>query len=936
MLRSGLTTLGVLLLPMFACAETEPTPKQLEFFEKKIRPLLTEHCYKCHSETAAKANKLKGGLQVDTKAGLLAGGDTGPAIVPGKAAESLLLKSIKYAGDSNMPPAGKLPEAAIADVESWIAMGAPDPRGGTVAKKQVGLSLEEGRKFWSYVPLANAAPPQSAGATDVDKFIRARLEAKGLTPSAPAEKATLIRRAYFDLIGIPPTPEQVDAFVNDKNPQAYEKLVDQLLASPQFGERWGRHWLDIARYAESLTLRGFILKNAWRYRDYTIESFNADVPFDRFIREQIAGDLLPYKNSDERAKNIIATAFLVMGNTNLEEQDKKALRMDFVDETLDVVSKGFLGQTVTCARCHDHKFDPIPTKDYYAMAGIFRNTKSLVDSNVSNWIDVPLPAPPGVEAELKKHDAQIAALLAKIKTAKAAVVAKPQVAKGALAIKDIPGIVVDDAAAKKVGEWMHSTTSPTYIGDGYVHDKNEGKGEKSITFTPELEASGKYEVRLAYSPGKSRATNVTVTVFSADGEKELTVDMSKNPPLEGHFFSLGEYKFERKGQSFVIVSNEGTKGHVTADAVVFVPIELKIEPGEAAKPNAKAVEKDEVKSLEDELKKLQAAGPKRPMALSLLEESKIEDARIHIRGLVSNQGDVAPRGFLQVATTGKVPEFPKNQSGRLELANWIASAENPLTARVFTNRVWHWLMGSGLVRTTDNFGTTGERPSHPELLDYLAKRFIENGWSVKKLIRTIVLSETYRQSSQANPELAKADPENQLFGRANRRRLEAEVIRDTLLSVSGKLGDEHGGGPTYAGNVGSDYNYKANSNARSVYLPVFRNSLPDIFDVFDFADPSTVYGNRNASTVAPQALYLLNNPFPIEQAKLTAARLLAEKHASNEDRLNRAYRLALGRLPTDGERSIGLRFVSAAKEPHEAWAALFQALFASADFRYAD
>jgi hypothetical protein len=476
-----------------------------------------------------------------------------------------------------------------------------------------------------------------------------------------------------------------------------------------------------------------------------------------------------------------------------------------------------------------------------------------------------------------------------------------------------------------------------------VHDDNKGKGEKSITFVPEIEVTGRYEVRLAYSPGKNRSTAVPVTVFSADGEKDITVDMAVNPPLEGHYISLGEYKFERKGQSFVLISNEGTKGHVTADAVVFVPLELKgdpVKPGEPGKPAETAVEKDEVKALEDELKKLQASGPKRAMALSMQEEAKIEEARIHIRGQVGNQGEAVPRGVLQVATTGPVPAFPKDQSGRKELAEWIAAKENPLTARVFANRVWHWLMGSGIVRTVDNFGTTGERPSHPELLDALANRFTADGWSVKKLVRAIVLSQTYQQGSAGDAALVKADPENQLFGRANRRRLDAEVIRDTLLTVSGKLSADRGG-PHYPANTGADYNYyaansKAATNVRSVYLPVFRNSLPDIFDAFDFADPSTVNGKRNTSTVAPQALYFLNNPFPVEQAKASAARLLAEKHDSTEARLVRAYRLALGRVPTDGERSIGLRFVSAAKDPAEAWAALFQALFASADFRYAE
>jgi hypothetical protein len=408
--------------------------------------------------------------------------------------------------------------------------------------------------------------------------------------------------------------------------------------------------------------------------------------------------------------------------------------------------------------------------------------------------------------------------------------------------------------------------------------------------------------------------------------------------LNGRFVSLGQYRFEKDGQSFVLISNEGTKGHVTPDAVTFIPVE-KLPKAPAPKADSKDPPKppaDEVAALEAELKKLQAGAPKRPMAMSVIEERQAEDLKVHVRGSVHSLGEPAPRGFLQVATIGPMPAFPKDQSGRLQLAEWIASKDNPLTVRVFANRAWHWLMGSGIVRTVDNFGTTGELPSHPELLDHLATQFVQDGWSVKQLVRRIVLSRTYRQLSVGDPATVKADPENRLFGRANRRRMDAECIRDTILTVSGKLSIERGG-PTFPATLAADYGFKHTATCRSVYLPVFRNSLPEVFEAFDFADTSVVTGRRNASTVAPQALFLMNNPFVIEQSKQAAARLLAENQPDDVARIRRAYRWTLGRDPTPSEREVSLKFLAAnGRDPKDAWAALFHALFASADFRYVE
>jgi hypothetical protein len=897
-------------------------PSGADFFEKKIRPVLIERCFECHS---GQAKKPKGGLLLDSRAGLLRGGDSGPAIVPGNAGASLLLKAVRWDDkDLKMPPKKRLPEAELSDLERWITSGAvwPGPSEAPSAKprKQVGLSIEEGKSFWAYRPVA--AKPGV-----IDRFIQAGLEAAGLRPAPPAEKPALLRRLYYDLSGLPPTPEAVEAFVRDSSPDAYERTVDRLLASPSFGERWGRHWLDVVRYAESLTLRGFIFKEAWRYRDYVIDAFNSDLPFDVFIQEQIAGDLLG-GTPPERRRRLVASTFLVLGNSNLEEQDKKQLDMDVVDEQLDTLGRAFLAQTIGCARCHDHKFDPIPTRDYYALAGILRNARTLEHANVSKWLETPLPADPAREAELEKQEEAVAALQARIRREreKGAAVTRIQPGKPALvvAVGDLPGVVVDDSKAVKVGVWKESTYSGTYIGDGYVHDDNAGKGEKSLTFHPDLSA-GTYEVRFAYSPGPSRASNVPVTILSAEGEKVVAVNEQEHPLLDGRFVSLGRFRFENN-QGYVMVSNEGTKGHVTADAVVFLPL----DKGERAQDPASS--SATVKELEEELKKLQERGPRRDMAMTVREEKETSDARIHLRGSVHTLGEKVPRGVLQVTLDGPAPAMPPGESGRRELARWIASRENPLTARVFVNRAWHWLMGSGIVRTTDTFGTTGERPSHPELLDGLAAQFVADGWSVKRLVRRIVLSETYRR--QATAERSPKDPENRLFGHMNRRRLDAECLRDTMLLVSGRLSPGSPGGPTYPSSLSADYGYRHAGTERSVYVPVFRNALPEFLELFDFGDASVPVGRRETSIVAPQALFLLNSPFVLAQAQSAADRLLSEPLPDEGERLARAYAWVLGRPPSEGEKATGLRFVRGVPDARQAWTSFFHALFASADFRY--
>lgn len=944
------------------------TPEQTEFFEKQVRPILDKRCYECHSTDA---NEVRGGLRLDSRDGWAVGGDSGPAIVPTKPDESLLIAAIRYADENTaMPPQGKLPAAEIEILTQWVQRGAPDPRAGQAGPVRQEIDLEKGRQHWAYQPIRPVAVPDVRQSqwprNNIDRFILARQEAQALSPTRDAAPEVLIRRVYFDLIGLPPTPEEVDAFLKDcatdgGSTAAYERLVHQLLASPHFGERWGRHWLDVARYAESLTLRGFVFTDAWRYRDYVIDSFNQDRPFDRMMMEQVAGDLLPAEDWQQSRRQVTATAFLAIGNINLEEQDKAALVMDVVDEQLDAIGKAFLAQTVTCARCHDHKFDPIPTADYYALAGIFKSTRSLNHSNVSAWIQQPLAVDAAREAELVKQEALLQAHEDQIKKAKkslAEMAATPTRAGDVpqlkpIPITDLPGIVVDDTQAKRVGEWTGSTTIATYVGDGYIHDADAGKGTKTVTFIPELPESGQYEVRIAYPIGANRATNTAVTVFSADGEFEISLNQRVPGEIDGRFERLGRYRFEKAGQSFVIVSNAGTDGVVVADAVQFIPVEsladakeklptpvMSTPPPEDESAMRKQLA-SQIKQLEAELKQMTEAGPRRERVISVREDDTVGDTQIHVRGNVHNLGAKVPRGFLRVLPVQEQFPISSKESGRLQLAQWLAHPENPLPARVMVNRIWHHLFGAGLVRTVDNFGTTGEVPSHPELLDYLATRYRDLGMSTKSLIQEIVLSRTYQLASEVSPAApASADLENRLLTRANRRRLDAECIRDAMLLVSGQL-DLTPGGPSYKSGLSSDFDYKHTDTRRSVYSSWFRNGLPEVLEAFDVADPSVPSGRRNVSTVATQALFMLNHPWVREQATAAARKLLAEPGLDDVARLDRAFRVTMGRCPTSTEREISLKHIqaSSAGTPEEqtaAWASLLQSLFASIDFRYVE
>lgn len=774
-------------------AAAQPTPDQLAFFEKNIRPVLADRCYKCHS---AQSEKVKGGLLLDTREGIRMGGDNGHAVVPGNLQESLLVTALHWKDkDMQMPPekdGGKLPDNVIADFEKWIQMGAPDPRDGEAKVVKKVLDPREAKAtLWAFqTPKAMAEPAVKDTAwprTEVDRFILAAQEAQGLHPVADADRLALVRRVYFDLIGLPPTPPQVEAFVQDKSPDAYVHLVDALLATPQFGERWGRHWLDVARYAESTGKeRNFTYPEAWRYRDWVIAAVNADVPYDAFVRQQIAGDLLPAKDGMDHAAHLTATGFLALGPKSLQEKNAEQFEMDQVDEQIDTTSRAVLGLTVACARCHDHKFDPVPQKEYYAMAGIFRSTQ-------------------------------------------------------------------------------------TFYGTGGTGVKN--RNSSSLIPLPPA-----------------------------------------NEPL------------------------------VAGNAAPAVPVEM---------PNRK----------ENPKKKKKKGGLAPAVAVTVatggevmgVQDGQAANCHLLVRGEVAQPGEIVPRGMLTVLSTGETPAITNSSSsGRLELAQWLTSPANPLTARVEVNRIWSYLFGQGLVRTGDNFGATGEKPSNPELLDALAVQFMRDGWSVKKMVRSLVLSHTYQLSSAHDSAANEKDPDNRLLWRASPRRLDAEAIRDALLTASGQLQTQPPRGSVVA-NIGGRFVGKnlaperftqVTADYRSVYLPVVRDFVPEVLDIFDFAEPSLVVASRDVTNVPVQALYLLNNGFVREQATAMAKRILAQP-LPHPQRIALAYEYALGRPPSEAERTRAEQYllnegrallpVKSGRVDDAAllsWSTFCQALFACAEFRY--
>ncbi len=968
--------LAILLLPCFASvsanaaddAESESTesadPAQLKFFEERIRPVLVEHCYSCHS---ADAKSIKGGLVLDSREGILAGGDSGPALVPKKAADSLLLQAMKHES-LEMPPERKLPENVIADFSKWIENGAADPRTGGVVQKKQAIDISKGREFWSFRPVQKTSVPEVGrewAKNGIDHFVAATQQEKLSSSQSLADAVAgdasadaLIRRLTFVLSGLAPTLEEQQQFASAMKTDpdaAIAATVDRLLASPRYGERWGRHWLDVTRFAESTGGgRSMMLPDAWRFRDYVIGSFNEDKPFDQLIREHLAGDLLPADSDAQRDEQVIGVGYLMLGAINYEEQDKEQLRMDVVDEQIDSMGRTFLGMTLGCCRCHDHKFDPIPTTDYYALAGIFRSTKSLTPGNVCGFVTAPLKV--GFDkAALEQWTAKDAEFEKQIAALKAIDTTETPGRPGAPALKSLQGIVVDDSDAQFDGEWVGSSFQQPFVGAGYRHAGSPRLGI-SATYEAMLPEDGEYVVRMVINHAESRSDKVPVLISHADGESVSYANQQLKPPGDGVFAELGRYRFEKSQVAKVVVkASEASPGYVIVDAVQFVPVALMpsaaptvAKSGEKTE-SREAVEerKTEIKRLEKERKELAKQKPEIPVAMCVEDEKTTEDWHVHVRGEIRNLGPKVPRGFITVATPAEqsaaiTSGSLKSTSGRRELADWVASPQNPLTARVYVNRVWANLVGEGLVRTPDNFGETGERATHPELLDYLAATFMEEGWSTKKLIRRICLSRTFRMSASGVPKQLKSDPDNRLLTRANRRRLDAEALRDSLMQISGMLDLSVASGRTIAklSTYDNEYRHAAYPlRVRSVYVPSFRNTMLDLFEIFDGANPNLVTGKRTRSTRPAQALYMLNSPFVMEQAKLSAENLLKspEYSADNaEDSIRRAWRKCLSREPSREELQATLNVIGEDPRSVEAWTEVFHALFASVDFRFLD
>jgi len=809
------------------------------FFRERVEPLLKQRCYECHSHEG----KIKGGLVLDSRSGWQAGGDSGAVLMPRSLEKSRLIEAVRYTNpDMEMPPKAKLPESEIAVLEEWVKRGAPDPRETVAvadavadAVKKTGVDVEEGRRHWSYQPVRDTAPPavhdQAWPLNEVDAFVLAKQEAAGLQPGPEAEAHVWLRRVTFDLTGLPPTEGEIQHFLADlkrdnqtrgqsdkeksislsphpivssSGSSPNERVVDRLLSSRAYGERWARHWLDLVGYAEQIGTEGKVFaEHAWRYRDYLVESFHQDKPFDRFIREQLAGDLLPAASPQERRENLIATGFIVLGDVDINAIDKLKMEHDFVDSQVSKVGTAFLGMTLGCVRCHDHKFDAIGQQDYYALAGMFRSTKTTFKTGHGIWSNIQRVPLPELEADrevARNHEQKLA---------------------------------------------------------GWRQEKQK------------LEAESK---ALGDKP-------------DAAGKKRL----------------------------------DELKKEITA-------LELRIGHGEYFHPG-------------------------KPQAIAVQDVEKPADMRVTIRGNPYALGDTMPRGLVRVAMWGPQPKIPAGQSGRLELADWIADARNPLTARIAVNRVWQKLFGEGLVRSVDYFGTRGDTPSHPKLLDHLAHHFMKEGWSQKKLIRMLALSRTYRLASGNPPS---KDPENKLLTRMNRQRLDAESIRDAMLVASGRLAAPSGGPGLpleFPENItGLPLTEKGNhpqfslkkereSQAveRTLYLPVVRTGTQPgtarLRDVFDFPQPAQFTSKRSETTVPTQSLYLLNADLIRERGEDLAKTLLAIQE-DDASRLARLWLRVLNRPITAAEREDALAFLQTSKAAGEtpAWTELARALFGTNDF----
>ena len=961
-------SIPILMLVLQMKGVSAQAPDTVEFFENRIRPVFIEHCYECHS---SEADEVGGSLLLDSSDRMMVGGDSGPALVPGDSEASLLVSALKYES-SEMPPNGQLDEHVISDIQKWVDAGAIDPRRNPSQPRleQRVINIEKERGFWAFQPIRSPEVPiiDSGNALGpLDAFLLSSQQRNGIVANELAPPAVRLRRLHYDLVGLPPSPDSLESWVADPSPQHWGKIVDELLSSIHFAEHWSRHWMDVARYADSNGSDfNATFHDAWRYRDFLIRSFASDVPVDQQIRAQIAGDLLPASGINQQRDNIIATTFLMLGPKMLSERDKLKMQMDIVDEQIDTIGRAFMGLTLGCARCHDHKFDAVPTEDYYALAGIFRSTRTIAGESqeyVSTWQKTPLPVSDARRREWETYQNQTDRLQSQIKSLKSEILKLQK-------SNEWDGIVVDDTEAIKKGEWTESTYFHTFVGQGYVHDSNRNKGKSSITFKVRLPQSGRYEVRLAYSPSGTRAASVPVTVEDRNGVHKVKINQRK-PSIEPIWGTLGHYDFDADIDASVVVRNDGTNGYVIADAVQFLQL-VELGKDETEKSNRAKTQSDdsanqlleskrsELAELEEQLVELKRDAPAPiPTAMAVSDygtkgesttktkrplKEAIGDCEIHIRGEIGNLGRTVPRGFLQICSGGDSKIAAPQGSGRVEFANWLTDPDHPLTSRVFVNRVWMHLMGEGLVRTVDNFGKQGDRPVHPELLDYLSSGFIRDGWHLKTLVRKIVTSASYQRSSRFDPANDQIDPENRHWWRMPRRRLTAEAIRDTMLLVGGQLSfrpqiEPMKGYKTLVSKNSGDSKVKvsdASVSYRSVYMPVVRGYVSPLMLALDVADPDLLVGKRPTTSVPSQTLVLLNNP-EINQWAMAAANRICQQEDEFEERLELAYQVcyARGTRSTDRERA-GSFFGDNPEIGVDDWKEFLAAMFAAAEFRLLD
>ena len=861
----------------------------VEFFEIEVRPLLAKRCFECHG-----AETQKGKVRLDRRASVMGGGEAEPLVIPGNPSESRLMQVLAYdLFDIQMPPKGKLPAEEIAILAKWIERGAvwpKTPEGDPPAAMKTAHS-EAAEPHWSFQPMADPIPPavrQTDRANNaIDQFVLARLEEAGLSYSPRAEKAVLLRRAYFDLIGIPPTPEQMDAFLADDSPDAFATVVERLLASPLYGQRWARHWLDVARYADT---KGYVFQEninypfAYTYRDYVVKAFNSDKPYDRFIVEQLAADLL---DLPENAPELAALGFLTVGRRNLNN------RPDIIDDRIDVTCRGLMALTVACARCHDHKFDPIPTADYYSLYGVFDST---VEPEAA---DLPVIGTPErtdafqqFQAELKKREGAVAAYRAEIcKTVEREM--RQQSEKYLLAL--IHGAdTFPKARGGAIARWKAclaraSESDPIFAlwkrladvpADAFA--KAAAKESAALRKLPEFQAGVGLAVldRLSAKPITSRdelarAYGALIASTANRPENPSPEQTARLDALDARLREMGE-PFAISVDAIEGIFNRPERAHIRG-------LEKKV----------------------DALLTTSQAAP--PRAMVLRDRETPVQPVIFERGNSSRRGEKVPRRFLKLLSDEERTPFPKDASGRLQLARAIASPENPLTARVLVNRVWQHHFGEGLVRTPSNFGLQGEPPTHPALLDWLAQEFIRRGWSIKELHRLIMASSAYQQSSvdrsHGNSRLAKLDPTNRLLWRMNPRRLEFEAMRDATLAVSGQLDPALKGRPIKL--------FEKKSSRRTIYGYVNRNDMPGVRRNFDFPSSAATIGERPQTTVPQQALFAMNSPFMIGQARALAGRREIAAAKTSEERVRRLYRIVLQREPRPDESAAAVSFLTA-------------------------